>query len=282
MTRSATIPARRSLALVLGLCVLLPLVVAACEIVEVIQPSEADQGEIIEIFVTVEQPFADANPHRGVLSVLVPEDWVFVGGTYDGDGISGDMVEDEGWSDSTEIVVPAPAGMKWIATLSEEAHDVPAAPAFFDATLQFQVGQTLGTFDLGYFTTNDAFNTADIQFGPNEENTADTLMNQPITVNPLVATEDETQPGTIALDQNYPNPFAASTTIGYTLDRAANVRLVVFDAAGREVAIVAESRRAAGGHTVTFDGSGLPSGTYLYRLEADGETIQTRRMTLVK
>ncbi len=279
MTRFAT--PRRSLAAVLCLCALLPLALAACEIIEVIQPSEADQGEVIEVTITVEKFYEDTKPHVGVVSVLVPEDWSFVSGEYGGDAGPGAMLEDEGWADSTEIILPAPDGMKWIGTISDEAYTAEAS-AFYDVTLQLQVGQTTGTFDLGYFTTLADFETSFITFGPPDSNSADTLMNQRITVNPVVANEEDTQPGAFALGQSYPNPFAASTTIRYALGRAAAVRLTVFDAAGREVAVVEEGSRSAGDHTVTFEASGLPSGTYLYRLEADGETVQTQRMTLVR
>lgn len=273
---------RRDFAIVLSLLIGLPLLLVACEIIEVQQPSEADQGEVIEVTVTVEQPFEDANPHRGVLSVLVPDDWSFVSGTYSGDAGSGDMLEDEGWADSTEIVLPAPPGMKWIGTISEDAHDVPSAPAFFDATLELRVGQTTGDFGLGYFTTNDGFGTGDIVFGDNLENTADTLMNVPITVNLTSANEPGTPPAVFALAQNAPNPFADATDVSYTLGRPADVRLTVYDAVGRAVAVLSEGRRAAGTHTATLDARGLPAGTYLYRLEADGAVVATRRMTVAR
>jgi hypothetical protein len=273
---------RRFLSALLVLFVGLPLVLAACEIIEVMQPSSAEQGEVIEVTLTIEQPIEDTNPHRGVVSVLVPEDWAFVSGEYSGDAGPGDMLEDEGWSDSTEIVLPAPAGMKWIGTISDEAYAVTNPPGFYDVTFQLQVGATTGDFDIGYFTTNDAFGTADIAFGPSEENTADTLMNVPIMVNPAVANEEEVQPDAFALAQNFPNPFRTATAITYTLDRAAAVRVTVFDAAGREVSVLEEGTRAAGDYTVDFDARDLAGGTYLYRLEVDGEVVASRTMTLAK
>lgn len=281
MNSSATARTRRSFALVLGLCLMLPLAIAACEIVEVIQPKTAVQGETIQVVVTVQKTFDDSNPHRGIVSVLVPEDWAYVSGTYDGDAGAGDMLEDAGWADSTETVLPAPEGMKWIGTISDEAYTA-TADDFYDALLLLEVGQEVGTFDLGYFTTIDAFNTMDIDFGEPNDNTADTLMNQPIVVEVFVANEGDAQPAAAVLSQNYPNPFVASTSIGYSLERASDVRLTVFDAAGREVTVLAEGRRPAGAHTAVFSAADLPSGTYVYRLEADGETIETRRMTVVR
>ena len=60
------------------------------------------------------------------------------------------------------------------------------------------------------------------------------------------------------------------------------MRVTVFDAAGREIAVLDEGSRGTGDHTVDFDAAGLASGTYLYRLEVDGAVVQTRMMTLAK
>lgn len=85
---------------------------------------------------------------------------------------------------------------------------------------------------------------------------------------------------------NHPNPFNPSTTIQYELAAASDVRLVVFDAAGRQVRRLVETREGAGPHRIIFDGrddAGRPmaSGVYFYRLEA-GTTTQTRKMVLLK
>jgi glycosidase len=88
-------------------------------------------------------------------------------------------------------------------------------------------------------------------------------------------------PQAVTLHPNYPNPFNPATTIRYDLPQAAPVRLEVFDVLGRRVALLAEGLQAAGTHTVDFEGGHLPSGLYLYRLQA-GTTTQTRTMLLVK
>jgi hypothetical protein len=59
------------------------------------------------------------------------------------------------------------------------------------------------------------------------------------------------------------------------------VTLVVYDLLGREVATLVNERMSAGNYVVTFDGSKLASGMYLYRLMSDG-VVTTRKMMLVK
>ena len=81
--------------------------------------------------------------------------------------------------------------------------------------------------------------------------------------------------------ENYPNPFNPTTEIRFTLREAGPVRLVVYDVQGREVGRLVDEALEAGPHAVPFDASGLPTGTYLYRLTAGGLT-EAGRMALVK
>jgi N-acetylneuraminic acid mutarotase len=88
-------------------------------------------------------------------------------------------------------------------------------------------------------------------------------------------------PTVYVLDQNYPNPFNPSTTIKYELPKPVQVRLSVYDMLGREVSVLVNERREAGVHEVRFDGSGLSSGVYFYRLQA-GDFVQSKRMLVLK
>ena len=59
------------------------------------------------------------------------------------------------------------------------------------------------------------------------------------------------------------------------------MRLAVYDLRGREVARLVDGIQQAANYQVRFDGSGLPSGVYLYRLETPGHVLM-RRMILLK
>jgi hypothetical protein len=65
------------------------------------------------------------------------------------------------------------------------------------------------------------------------------------------------------------------------LSEASDVRLVVSDLLGREVAVLVNERQAPGSYSVTFNANGLASGVYLYRLTA-GSVTETKAMTLQK
>ncbi len=88
-------------------------------------------------------------------------------------------------------------------------------------------------------------------------------------------------PASCLLHQNYPNPFNPTTTIEYGIPSAGIVRLKVFDLLGRELAVLQDGYKHAGVYSVSFDGTRLPSGIYVYQLESSG-TVLARRMTLLK
>ncbi len=94
-------------------------------------------------------------------------------------------------------------------------------------------------------------------------------------------------PTEFQLLQNYPNPFNPSTTISFEIPVSANVRLRVFDVAGRELAELVNERSTPGSYGFRFDGKGLASGVYFYRLElvdAQGgsNSVLTRKMILLR
>lgn len=88
-------------------------------------------------------------------------------------------------------------------------------------------------------------------------------------------------PVEVTLSQNYPNPFNPSTSIRFGLPVSDQVRISVYDITGRLVSQITDARFDAGYHVVSFDGSRLASGVYLYRLETGG-TVLTQKMSLIK
>jgi hypothetical protein len=76
-------------------------------------------------------------------------------------------------------------------------------------------------------------------------------------------------------------PFNPSTEISYTLQSDADVKLNVYDLRGSLVARLVDEKQVAGTHTVTWDASGLASGIYFCRLEADGY-VGVQRLVLLK
>ena len=91
----------------------------------------------------------------------------------------------------------------------------------------------------------------------------------------------EPVPASFSLDQNYPNPFNTGTRITFELPEESPVQLDVFDALGRKVSVLVDDVLTEGRHTVMFDGSGLASGVYIYRLQA-GSFRRSRTMLLLK
>jgi hypothetical protein len=94
------------------------------------------------------------------------------------------------------------------------------------------------------------------------------------------------------LQQNYPNPFNPKTGVRFQVagvrevgardqGSGASVKLTVYDLLGREVAVLVNERKAPGSYEVSFDGSGLASGVYIYRMTA-GSFATSRKMILVK
>jgi arabinogalactan endo-1,4-beta-galactosidase len=83
------------------------------------------------------------------------------------------------------------------------------------------------------------------------------------------------------LYQNYPNPFNPITKISWQSPVNSHQTLRVYDVLGNEVATLVNEYREAGIYEINFDASNLPSGVYIYKLQA-GDFTQTRKMTLVK
>jgi len=88
-------------------------------------------------------------------------------------------------------------------------------------------------------------------------------------------------PNRFELYQNFPNPFNPSTNIRIDLSGSSFVNLTIYDIMGREAATLVNEQLASGTYEVNWDASNYPSGTYFYKLNADGFN-ETKKMILIK
>jgi photosystem II stability/assembly factor-like uncharacterized protein len=93
-------------------------------------------------------------------------------------------------------------------------------------------------------------------------------------------------PEKFSLSQNYPNPFNPTAKIKFDIPsngkgQTSNVRLIVYDVLGREVATLVNEKLTEGSYEVEFNGSNLSSGIYFYKLETERFT-QTKKMIILK
>jgi len=83
------------------------------------------------------------------------------------------------------------------------------------------------------------------------------------------------------LSQNYPNPFNPTTTIGFSLPEASDVRIEVYNILGQRVGVLLDEFRDAGYHSVIWDAGNVPSGVYFYRI-ITRDFVDSRKMRLLK
>ena len=98
-----------------------------------------------------------------------------------------------------------------------------------------------------------------------------------------VSVEEQTheRTGRFQLYQNYPNPFNPTTTIRFSLSQRQRVVLKIFDLLGKEIATLVAGDFDQGEHAVNFNGSGLASGVYLYRLQT-GSFVEQKKLVLMR
>jgi hypothetical protein len=78
---------------------------------------------------------------------------------------------------------------------------------------------------------------------------------------------------------NQPNPFTESTTIYYTISKASDVEIAVFDWAGRKLTNYKYKSQAAGAYTIAIDKAKLTqAGLYYYTLYVDGKMMASKKM----
>jgi len=156
------------------------------------------------------------------------------------------------------------------------------SPPFFTMPIEIKINYTAGD------TIIKIFNNAQIQEYlinlPNEPMSIifdpdNWILKDVLSIIPEV--EEEDYPSEFFLSQNYPNPFNPLTVISYQLPVGSDVSLKVYNILGKEVAILVEEYKPAGGYETEFDAATFPSGVYLYQLRA-GNFVETKKMILLK
>jgi hypothetical protein len=89
-----------------------------------------------------------------------------------------------------------------------------------------------------------------------------------------LAADDAAAPARVELLSSRPNPVRDEATLRFALATDGPVRLEVFDAAGRQMARLADGTWGAGIHEVRWDAGAAPAGIYFARLTASGRTAQ--------
>ncbi|MDQ3019935.1 MAG: T9SS type A sorting domain-containing protein [Bacteroidota bacterium] len=108
----------------------------------------------------------------------------------------------------------------------------------------------------------------------------DSNINSPETISGLENISIEI-PVTYGISQNFPNPFNPSTTIKFDIPQLSNVKLSIYDIAGREVSTLVNSEMQPGSYNYKWDATNFASGIYFYRIKA-GAFVETKRMLLIK
>lgn len=106
--------------------------------------------------------------------------------------------------------------------------------------------------------------------------------NFPVNIfNIPVNVKNETVPSQFQLSQNYPNPFNPGTKIQYVVSDRSFISLVVYDVLGNEVKTLVNVEKPAGSYEVSFDGTQLTSGIYIYKLTSNN-FVSVKKMILLR
>ena len=139
-----------------------------------------------------------------------------------------------------------------------------------------------GEIELWHDLSLDQLNTLEASIHP--EHTANWSYIDDIRIEGIVADIEENNDNIsydFLLGQNYPNPFNPVTNIRYSLPKASNVVIQIYNSLGQKVAELIDEQKSAGYHSVQFDGSNFASGIYYYRIET-GSFVQVKKMLLVR
>jgi hypothetical protein len=224
---------------------------------------------------------------RGVAGNL---DWIEVYNAADGAiDISGYKIYDVGGYGGTKTKKPFPAGTTLLSHAVYVIVTDTNSTGLTDGFGLSSTGEAVWLENATGLVLDTVYIPAlgvDTSFARKPDGSPNWVKLSPVTrgaTNGIATAVREEQPlvSSFALNQNYPNPFNPTTVVSYQLPVASNVRLVVYDMLGREVATLVNELQQPGQQSVQFNAAHLSSGVYLYRLTA-GTFTGTRKLLLVR
>jgi hypothetical protein len=175
-------------------------------------------------------------------------------------------------NNSIIIVVLMANDENYVGGGSLEISSAASAYTQFSLTIDYTAGETPNNAFIQIIVADSSENPVPGSFALFDDLEFGSVVNIP---------DESTLPNKFDIKQNYPNPFNPSTTIEYSVPQTGFVKIKVYDIIGNEVASLVNENQAAGYYKINFDGSNLPSGIYLTRMEA-GNFVKTYKMTLLK
>ncbi len=170
------------------------------------------------------------------------------------------------WNDGrnyTYLVLTSPDGAKWTEVVSNGS----SAPI---------------KWSIDNFTTVDARYIKLVVLSSNESQFAGLWEAEVYGPSKVTGLESGKEvPSDFSLEQNYPNPFNPTTTINFNVPTGQHVKIDIYNAIGELVTELVNKEYSAGSHSVEFNAANLPSGVYIYRMEAQSFTA-THKMMLMK
>ncbi|MGE5402901.1 MAG: T9SS type A sorting domain-containing protein [Ignavibacteriales bacterium] len=185
---------------------------------------------------------------------------------YDGDGkIEGTQAEIQGLLDKLKTILPKDSTGE-VVTMAADSQKVKSDPKY---------PKNLGPIWDYYFVKNDR------SLGVHNAKYAVAILQASLGVLTGVEQVNNLIPATYLLAQNYPNPFNPVTTINFSAPENTNITLTVYDAVGREVAVLYRGELKAGNYKFPWNAGNLASGVYIYKITSDKFT-DSKKMILLK
>ena len=160
---------------------------------------------------------------------------------------------------------------------SQEFYDAKSVYTAFSVGVEMMPGSAGDTASITIYTLPD---TASDEFHSGSYVLFDDLVLDN-TLTDVRTANEFVRPASFSLSQNYPNPFNPTTQIEFAVPRSSNVTLKVYNSMGQEVRTLVDREFQVGRYRAIFNGAGLASGIYFYKMVA-GDFVQSNKMMLVK